>query len=40
MNNTENKPTLNLKTILDIRGKLMNEFYKDMTNTAQRVKAK
>ena len=40
MSNTENKTTLNLKTILDIRGKLVNEFYKDMNSTAQRVKAK
>lgn len=32
------KNVINLKTILDIRGKLMNEFHKDMKNTAQRIK--
>jgi hypothetical protein len=31
---------ISLTAIMDIRGKLLNEFYKDMKNTADRIKTK
>ena len=46
INNTNNntisihQPNLNLKAIMDIRSKLINEFYTDMKSTAERVKKK